>query len=134
MDIRIHSEMKLSDIQHEFQSRFPFLKLEFYQHIHQAGEVSEKSDIINLQKSLNDLVAGIDAFEWHVSEQMTVAELETGFQQKLNIGVNVFRKSGINWLQTTATDGWTLAVQNSKGKEMSTELPKEEPEDYHEQE
>ena len=134
MDIRIHSEKKLSEIQHEFQVRFPFLKLEFYKHTHQAGEVSDKSDLVNLQKSISDLVAGDTSFEWHINGLMTVAELETGFQQRLNIGVHVFRKFGINWLQTAATDGWTLAEQNSKGREMSADLPKEEPEDYHEQE
>lgn len=134
MDIHIHSGSKLSEIQHEFQIRFHFLKLEFYKHTHQPGEVSGKSDLINLQKSISELAPEKEAFDWHINGLMTVAELETVFQQQLNIGVHVFRKSGINWLQTTATDGWTLAEQNSKGREMSTDLPKEEPEDYHEQE
>ena len=65
---------------------------------------------------------------------MTVKEMEADFQDKLKIGVHVFRKSGINWLQTGATDNWTLAEQNTHAKEMLEELPKEEPEDYHEHE
>ena len=134
MDININGHTKLSDIQHEFMNRFPFLKLEFYKHTHHEGEISSNADKINLSHTINDINTSATEFEWHISGQMTVKEMEANFQDKLKIGVHVFRKSGINWLQTGATDNWTLAEQNTHAKEMLEELPKEEPEDYHEHE
>jgi hypothetical protein len=134
MDIHVHAQKKLIDIQHEFQTRFPFLKLEFYSHTHRHGEMSPNSDLINLQQNISALDQANDSFEWHINSNMSVSDVETTFQEKFKIGVHVFRKSGLNWLQTTTTDSWTLAEQNARGKEMSEELPKEEPEDYHEQE
>jgi hypothetical protein len=134
MDIHIHSGKKLLEIKQEFQARFPFLKLEFYKHTHQPGEISGKADLINLHNTIKEITENNIDFEWHINESMTVTELETFFQEKLKIGLHVFRKSGISWLQTGATDNWTLAAQNTRGLEMSEDLPKEDPEDYHEHE
>jgi hypothetical protein len=134
MEIYIDSGKKLSDIQHEFQTHFPFLKLGFFKHTHQPGEISAKADQVNLNQTIKELTSNDAVFEWHINGLMTVTELESNFQDKLNIGVHVFRKSGMNWLQTGATDNWTLAEQNVRGREMSEDLPKEEPEDYHEHE
>ncbi len=134
MDIKINGSTKLVDIQHDFSKRFPYLKLEFYHHTHQEGETTGNADKIQLSKSIKEINAAADTFEWHINGLMTVKEVETNFQEKLNIGVHVFRKSGITWLQTGATDNWTLAEQNAHAREMLEELPKEEPEDYHEHE
>jgi hypothetical protein len=37
------------------------------------------------------------------------------------LSVQVFRKSGKNWLETTASDQWSLEKQNAKGLEETTE-------------
>lgn len=132
MDIHIHASKKLIDIQHEFQARFPFLKIEFYNHTHKPGEITSNNDLINLQHTIGEF--NNEDLDLHINESMAVKSLEMMFQSKLKLGVHVFRKSGISWLQTTTTDNWTLAEQNARGKEMSEELPKEEPEDYHEHE
>lgn len=134
MDIHIQTNKKLIDIQHEFQTRFPFLKIEFYKHTHKPGEITSNNDLINLQHTIGEFNIDNEDFDLHISESMAVKSLEMMFQSKLNLGVHVFRKSGISWLQTTTTDNWTLAEQNARGKEMSEELPKDEPEDYHEHE
>ena len=134
MDIHIQADKKLIDIQNEFQARFPFLKIEFYKHTHKPGEITKKDDLINLQHTIGEFNIENQDFDLHINESMVVKSLEMMFQSKLKIGLNVFRKSGASWLQTTTTDSWTLAEQNARGKEMSEELPKEEPEDYHEHE
>jgi hypothetical protein len=46
---------------------------------------------------------------------MTVAELERLFVENFGLNAQVFRRSGTLWLQTSATDNWTLAEQNRKG-------------------
>jgi hypothetical protein len=35
------------------------------------------------------------------------------------LSVQVFRKSGKSWLETTFTDGWTLKKQNQEGIDLS---------------
>jgi len=134
MDIHVNANKKLLDIQQEFQSRFPYLKLAFYNHTHKPGEITSNQDLINLQQTIKELQTDNHEFDIHINELMTVKSLEMMFQNKLNIGVHVFRKSGLNWLQTSATDNWTLKTQNEHGKDMCEELQKEEPEDYHEHE
>ena len=83
-------------------------------------------------KTIAELASNNTDFEWHINSLMTVTEVEAAFQKHLNIGVYVFRKSGMNWMQMGATDNWTLAEQNAIGREMSEELPKKKPTGYHE--
>lgn len=134
MTIRIHADKKLKDIQADFSSNFPFLKLEFYGKSHSSGEGTSNTTLLNLNYSLKDLNSHFSDVDWNIDASMTVTELEKSFFEKTGISAQVFRKSGMSWLQTISTDNWTLAQQNERGKEMSEELPGEEPEDYHEQE
>ena len=55
-----------------------------------------------------------------INEEMKVIELEKLFKDKFKLAVQVFRKSGNLWLETTMTDNWTLAQQNNHGREIST--------------
>lgn len=48
---------------------------------------------------------------------MKVSELESVFTETFGLSVQVFRKLGNVWLQTTTTDNWTLAEQNQKASE-----------------
>ena len=51
---------------------------------------------------------------------MKVNKLENIFKDQFNLAVQVFRKSGNLWLETTMTDNWTLQQQNNHGREIST--------------
>jgi hypothetical protein len=55
-----------------------------------------------------------------VDESMTVLELENAFMDEFGLCVQVFRKSGNIWLETTMTDHWTLKQQSDHGREIST--------------
>jgi hypothetical protein len=50
---------------------------------------------------------------------MKVSELENLFKRKYKLNIQVFRKSGNAWLETTVTDAWTLDKQNQEGIELS---------------
>jgi hypothetical protein len=54
-----------------------------------------------------------------ITPQMTVANLEQGFADVYGLSVQVFRKSGKVWLETTVTDNWTLEEQNRQGEALS---------------
>ena len=50
------------------------------------------------------------------------AELEEIFETNFGLHVQIFRKSGKIWLETSTTDGWTLNQQNEEGKLLEEEL------------
>jgi hypothetical protein len=51
--------------------------------------------------------------------EMRVADLESGFLSIYGLVVQVLRKSGKVWLETTLTDNWTLNEQNKQGEALS---------------
>jgi hypothetical protein len=54
----------------------------------------------------------------NIHKEMKVAELETAFEKIFGLSVQVFRKSEGIWIQTTASDSWTLNRQNSEAIEQ----------------
>ena len=66
-----------------------------------------------------------------VVEEMKVKDLERIFKDQFSLAMQVFRKSGNLWLETTMTDNWTLQQQNDHGREISTvKINKDRPEDF----
>jgi len=54
-----------------------------------------------------------------ITPGMTVCKLEQNFRDVYGLSVQIFRRSGKVWLETTVTDGWTLQEQNSQGEDLS---------------
>ena len=104
----------------EFNTFFPFLKLEFFKRQHSSHSPSAKSDVLNSNDTLQQLHKKAIGNSVNVSEDMAVTTLEQLFQEKFGISAQVFRKSGRSWLETSVTDDWTLKRQNDEGKELSS--------------
>jgi len=117
--LTIDASQKLSSIQQEFTLRFPFLKLEFFKHKHRVNGSSPKKDLISRDLTLKQLLDNRKDEKIIIRPEMHVYELEQLFQDHYKISVQVFRKSGRSWLETTLTDDWTLKHQNDQGKELS---------------
>lgn len=116
MMIEINGDKTIRELQQGFNAQYPFLKLEFY-------KVQEGGPAIAGRKHLDQSAllkaAGLKkAGRLAIKEEMTVGELEKAFEQ-LGLHVQVSRKSGILWLETTMTDSWTLRKQNEHGREIS---------------
>lgn len=121
----------ISDIQKEFNNAFPFLKLEFFNNKTFTRTNFTASQIIHNNKKLGDGQLGIIDTILEINEEMKVSEFENIFRDKFRLAVQVFRKSGNLWLETTMTDDWTLQQQNNHGREISTIKKKiEKPGDY----
>lgn len=117
MEILINKSKTISSIQKEFQKRFPFLKIEFYKKGHTQSEGSPKKNMLNNKLTIGDVQKNNLSGTIKIQGLMTVAELESAFSEIYRLPVQVFRKSGKVWLQTTTTDNWTLAEQNQKAME-----------------
>ncbi|NOT35952.1 MAG: hypothetical protein HOP11_01080 [Saprospiraceae bacterium] len=115
MIIIIQKDKKISDIQKEFHKRFPHLKIEFYKSPHSEFEGSAVDNILDTELTIEQAQKRNASGTIKIEGLMTVAELEQAFAETFGLCVQVFRQSGQIWLQTTASDSWTLAEQNQKG-------------------
>lgn len=116
MTLEIDANRTLSDIKSQFNKEFPYLKLEFFSKKHEKFEATEKSHLLKDNVKLTELSVGSCKLE--ITKDMSVEQLETLFQQKCKLNVQVFRKSGKIWLESTVTDNWSLEKQNTHGKEL----------------
>lgn len=134
MKLTIHLDDTLEHVQRIFNSEFPFLKLEFFSRPHDRGKPSERQFLINARSTVQSCNPQITEKTLSIPTAMTVQELEQTFQQQVGLNVQVFRKSGRVWLETTATDNWSLFKQNMEGQELSSaKAEAEDFPDYHEQ-
>jgi hypothetical protein len=113
----ISENRSIAEIQDEFQSVFPDLRIRFFHHGHTEGVPSAKADAIGS----TELVGKVQAFQSSGSlvldPAMKVGDFESTMQEKFGLSVQVFRRSGEQWIQTTITDHWTLGHQEEEGRE-----------------
>ena len=119
MELLIEDAKRLEEIKNEFSGRYPFLKLEFFHHRHSEGKGSPKSDMVEGDPTLGEIRRKHNEGGLTIAEHMPVGELETAFEEKYGIHIQVFRKSGDLWLETSTTDSWTLKEQNDTGADMA---------------
>ena len=112
MEIHINKTKTINSIQEEFQKHFPYLKIEFYNHAHSQGEGSLKKNTLNSNLTIEAVQKHELSDTIKINGLTKVGDLESAFAKNFGLSVQVFRKSGKLWLQTTATDNWTLAEQN----------------------
>ncbi len=112
MKLSVSSEIKTNELIRQFNEIFPYLRLEIYHKGHEMGDAahpSHLSDIINLKQFEN----------FEIIPEMTVAEVESSFWEKMGIQISIFRKSGRTWLESSYTNYWSLEKQNNLGKELN---------------
>jgi hypothetical protein len=116
MKILISDQKMVRTIQKQFNNEFPHLKLEFFSKKHPMGEISDESDLIDHDKTLGEFRIEHEVGKIEITPEMTVNELEQSFQKVFGLSVQVFRLSENAWIQTTATDRWTLAKEEETAK------------------
>jgi len=115
MQLDISKERAIKDVQHDFNNRYPFLKLEFYK-IDDMPLVLKKH--LSQSGSLKSAGLSKDGFI-EIRDEMKVKDLENAFLEQFGLSVQVSRKAGVFWLETTMTDNWSLQKQNEYGREIS---------------
>jgi len=119
MKITINDSRKINAIQKEFNEVFPYLKLEFFSKAHTKGVASASRFMKSNTKTLGECRIIHKNGHVAINPSMTVGDLEQAFQDRYGLSLQVFRKSGRSWLETSATDGWTLEKQNAEGEALS---------------
>jgi len=119
MTITINDKRKIFAIQEEFNALFPYLKIEFFSKPHKPGGASSKKHMKPGGNTLGESRTIHNNGKLTITPHMTVADLEQNFSDVYGLSVQVFRKSGKVWLETTVTDKWTLEEQNKQGESLS---------------
>lgn len=129
MKIEIHSDMRIKDLKKQFHASFPFLKIEFFDAAHRMNESSARADMIGNEVLLSDLIPGVEgAVEF--TALTGVHAFEQLFSTQFGLHVQVFRNSGGVYVETTATDDWSLGQQNAEGKSSFEGAGKAVPPDF----
>ena len=116
MQIYISEDATINNIHNDFKEAYPYLKLEFYWQPHAAGEASPAWEKIPPATPIED-IRMMHNFGWiDVGPNRTADDLEHDFRHEFGLNVQVMRKSGDLWLETTKTDNWSLKQLNEEGK------------------
>lgn len=122
MKLHIDDSRLISEIQEDFNKAFPYLKIEFFKKPHEVGEASPRSEMLPDDSNLSKWRTVHNEGDLVVTADMKVEDVEKAFQEKFGVSAQVCRKSGDLWLETSATDSWTLKEQNEEGKFMDEEV------------
>jgi len=120
MHLHIAPNRLISEVQKDFNNMFPFLKIEFFNNKSLSRSEFSAKQIIPPTRKVGDGQLALKEGEIVIEEEMKVNELENKLKDQFNLAVQVFRKSGNLWLETTMTDNWTLLQQNNHGREITT--------------
>jgi len=122
--LKISESIHLDVLKEDFNNAFGFLKIEFFKNSHGDHEPSSRKEMIKGNSLLSSLIKKNKEGYIDLNPAMTVAHLEKMFFDKFGLNVQVFRKSGLVWLETSATDNMTLKGQNELGMEKSKPVEK----------
>lgn len=132
MQLQIGTDTRFKDVQKKFTEVYPFLKVEFYKQHYSEMKVSAVKDRISPDKIISELSKSFKPEVVDINGHRTVAELEKEFYEKFGIAMQVSRKSGNIWIETSKTDDRTLIVQNEMGESMSSKPVSDSPEEEYE--
>ena len=113
--MKISDSKTIKEIQKEFTSLYPGLKLEFYDHGHGAYKASPKSELISKEAKVGNIRSVHNEGDIELLPEMSVNLVESQMKKIYGLNVQVFRRSKDIWLQTSTTDDWSLEKQNQKG-------------------
>jgi hypothetical protein len=134
MEIKFTSATSIEEIQHQFTSFFPHLKLGFFKDLNLDQILTANELVRNDQLKLSELSEKIVSGTMEFDPLKTILDFEESILLNYGLQVQVFRKSGNSWLVTTATDSKTFAEQEAMALEMNRSIEKAEPYDYQEHE
>lgn len=117
--MKIANNRTVADLRADFNKVFPYLNIEFYSTPHKLQELLPKDKLIRHDAALKQCRKTNTESEITLNPEWTVAQFEQTMWEQFDLSVQVFRKSGALWIETSLTDKWTLRQQNFEGEQMS---------------
>ncbi len=119
MKLIINNDTVISEVQEKFSAYYPYLKIDFYKTSKEQSALFEVSDQIKPHEKFSKFQSFSEPVEIDISPERTVMQVENDFYDQCGIVMQVSRKSGHIWIQTSRTDYRTLQMQNESGEAMS---------------
>ena len=133
--ISTNGRKKLKTLQDDFNDKFPNLKIEFSSKpsIDDKGEsiILRAKDKIDNSKTLSEVRTKTGDGKISINGRKKTETLEKEFQDVFGLFIQVSRWSRNSdgkeyWLQSSATDDWTLTFQNTFSKKDTKTKPKKD--------
>jgi len=130
--LHIQPEIQVLDLKKEFAIPFPYLKLEVFHESSANGKLIAREKMIEGHTPLHQASKQLKAGVFEFNKEMSVGEFERRMKDEFGLLVQVFRKSGNLWLETSATDGWSLQQQSEEAESLARHwnIEKEDPNDH----
>jgi hypothetical protein len=116
--VEVHDNKRIIDIQDDFNNAFPYLKIVFITMLN--GKIlSQEKRYRNGLVKIGNYRKLVSKQRSRISNEQPVADIEIFFRREYNLIIQVLRKSGKAWLETSVTGDWSLLKQNSEGEQLS---------------
>lgn len=123
MYLEITGDKAIMDVQRDFSSIYPYLKLEFFKNgAVRRDSYSAQRQLLPHQRLKEAWYTKKEEGILELENKMTVLDLENSLLDRFGLSAQVFRRSGNLWLETTVTDHWTLKMQNDHGREITARI------------
>jgi len=118
MELIIKKDKTIAQLQREFSTVFPFLKIEFFDVPYKPDSALPRDKMIKHDRKFSTLKRMHTEGTIAILPNDKVSDLEARLWDLFGLSAQVFRKSGNLWIETSLTDQWTLERQNNEGREM----------------
>jgi hypothetical protein len=111
--ILIDNDKSLGDIQREFSLHYLFLRIEFF-------KSNESNGLIRREKLKDEYRLDTkNSISINIGRDRTINDVKKDFFEKADLIVQIYRKSGNVWVETSHTNHWPLEQQNFEGEQMN---------------
>lgn len=117
--LSINQETSVQNIQSDFTAIYPFLKLDFFRFVQPVWKTGAGPERIFPQEKIMRYSKKNTCSTISVEEYKTVQQLTDDFALLLDLTVQILRKAGNVWIETSLTLAWTLGQQNREGESIS---------------
>ena len=115
--LKIDKRISVGDFQKEFNTTFPFLKIEFFKPSSNAEGGNYKT--ASFLTSRDQITSNTNPTTISIDSLTTVAQLKKLLSEKLGLLILIYRKSGSMWIETSLTEDWSLERQNHEAEQMN---------------
>jgi len=122
--MKIHQEIRqqlIQKVQEEFSRAYPFLKIVFRKSGREPASTLDTGRL-DTEDHIRECASALLEKDIRLSDHLKVSELETSLGHLFGTSVQVYRKSGNFWLETSMSREWTLKQQNDHARDIASEL------------
>ncbi|MGE5519838.1 MAG: hypothetical protein ACM3VS_07935 [Candidatus Dadabacteria bacterium] len=112
MELLLSGKKTIQQVNREFRTYYPYLRLEFFGYVQKEDKNSFCLEKIPKELKLEKFIKDLVPTELVFDKSVTVAQLEKRFQREFGIDVQVYMKKNGDWVDAYYMDSYTLEDLN----------------------